>query len=60
MTYSASRNQCCECGDPAEHNLICAKCEPDYADKPFSDDVCRCVVCASDLVGIVPCVGDGK
>ena len=30
------------------------------ADKPFSDDVCRCVVCASDLVGIVPGVGEGK
>lgn len=29
------------------------------ADKPFSDDVCPCRVCRSDMAGIVPCMNEG-
>jgi hypothetical protein len=25
-------------------------------ERPFSDDICRCRTCTSDMVGIVPCM----
>lgn len=60
MTYSASCDECIECGKPAPHNLICDECAPDYADKLVTDE-CTCVACRSDLAGIVPCLqGDVK
>ena len=31
-------NQCAECGGPAPHRMLCAKCMPLYGER-FTDDV---------------------
>lgn len=53
---------CAECGaEGANARQLCPACEPLYTDndpEPFQlvGDECDCIVCRSDLAGLVPCV----
>lgn len=69
MTRPTGRNQCVECGNPAERNMVCDTCAPDYADiaamfapsptvQASMGDECGRVSCRSDLAGLAPCEGE--
>lgn len=62
MTHHQGRDTCAECGSlNADTGNLCRQCrdEEGYGER-FSDDVCKCLACRSDMAGLVPCWGEVK
>jgi len=56
MTFHPTgENKCQECGDHGDHGLLCQNCRENEG---YGPPPCTCIVCRSDMAGIMPCLMD--